>query len=288
MSDQGETGTASMTPPPDVPERLTEEQRQAITKNRSNAFTPSATSINIPMLDGAKNWDHWYNCLLGMCEIADIDGILTGEDPVPVAAEKETATQYTNRCIYWKTANKYITGTIRGTLKPAGLAHIAGLSNVYQMVQKLRSSYKAKGYTSREVLWRQISRTSLDSCKDVTDWVETIKEAKTSLMELESSIPGWIITTTFLHGLPSSYDLFVEIILNSRGKDANGRILEPDLEEVRDRVLDRERRQKVFATDSNNTKALKAATTNANTTVSRSFPCMCPMQTAVFLSSHVC
>lgn len=145
MSDQGETGT-SITPPSDVSlERLTEEQRQAITKNRSNAFTPSATSINIPMLDGARNWDHWYNSLLGMCEIADIDGILTGDDPIPVAAEKETA-------------NQYITGAIRVTLKPAGLAHIAGLSGAHQMVQKLRSSYKAKGYTSREVLWRQISQ----------------------------------------------------------------------------------------------------------------------------------
>ena len=122
--------------------------------------------------------------------MADIDGILTGDDSIPVAAEKETANQYSNRCIYWKTANKYITGTIRRTLKPAGLAHSAGLSGAHQMVQKLRSSYKAKGYTSREVLWRQISRTSLDSCKDVTDWVETIKKAKTSLMELESSIPG--------------------------------------------------------------------------------------------------
>ena len=254
----------SITPPPEAPERLTEEQRQAITKNRSNAFTPSPTSITIPMLDGAKNWDQWYNSLLGMCEMADIDGILTGDDPIPIAADKETATQFTNRCIYWKTANKYITGTIRGTLKPGGLAHIVGLSGAHQMVQKLRSSYKAKGYSSREVLWRQISRTSLDSCKDVTEWVETIRKAKTSLMELESSIPGWIITTTFLHGLPSSYDSFVEIILNSRGKDANGRMMEPDFEEVCEKVLDRERRQKVLAIDSNNTKALKAAANAAN------------------------
>ena len=260
MSDSGESPS---TPPP---EQLTEEQRQAITKNRSHAFQAAATNINIPMLDGAKNWDQWYSSLLGMCEMADIDGILTGDDPVPSQGEKETAAAFTNRCIYWKTANKYITGTIRGTLKPAGLAHISSLSNAHQMIQKLRSSYKTKGYASREVLWRKISRTTLDSCKNVTEWVETIRKAKTSLMELESSIPGWFITTTFLHGLPSSYDSFVEIILNSRGKDANGRMMEPDFEEVCDKVLDRERRQKVFATDSNNSKALKAAAKAANTT----------------------
>ena len=42
--------------------------------------------------------------------------------------------------------------------------------------------------------------------------------------------------------------------------------MEPDFEEICDRILDRERRQKVFATDSNNTKALKAAAKTANTT----------------------
>ena len=265
MSDleQGESsGSAGLEAPPE--EKLTEEQRQHLTKYRQHAFSPPATTINIPKLDGASNWDQWYNAMLGMCEMADIDGILTGESSVPVAKQGEKPTEFTNRCIYWKTANKYITGTIRGTLKPGGLAHIAGLSGAYQMVQKLRSAYKSKGYTSREVLWRTLSRTSLESCKDVAEWVETIKKAKTSLMELESTIPEWIITTTFLHGLPASYDSFVEIILNSRGKDANGRVLEPDFDEVCDKVVDRERRQKVLAGDSNNTKALKAAANAAN------------------------
>ena len=41
--------------------------------------------------------------------------------------------------------------------------------------------------------------------------------------------------------------------------------MEPNFEEVYDRILDRERRQKVFATESNNTKALKAAAKTANT-----------------------
>ena len=150
MSDTGENEGVA-TPPP---ENLTEEQRQAVIKNRSHAFQPPASSIKVPTLDGAKNWDLWYNSLLGMCEMADIDAILTGEDSVPVLdpATKETATQFTNRSIYWKTANKYITGTIRGTLKPGGLALITGLSGAFQMIQKLKSSYKAKGYTSREVL----------------------------------------------------------------------------------------------------------------------------------------
>lgn len=97
------------------------------------------------------------------------------------------------------------------------------------------------------------------SCKNITDRVETIKKAKISLIELESTISQWIITTTFLHGLPSSYDSFVEIILDSRGKATSGMLLEFDFDELCDKVLDRERRQRVIAVDHNSTKALKAA-----------------------------
>ena len=203
--------------------------------------------------------------------MANIDGILTGDDPLPVQGDKEKDSDFNNRSIYWKTANKYITGTIRGTLKPAGLAHIAGISGAYQMVQKLRSSYKAKGYTSREVLWRQISRTTLDSCKNVTEWVEIIRKAKTSLMELELSIPGQIIIITFLYGLLLLYDSFVKIILNSRGKDVNGKMIEPEFDEVYKKVLDRERRQKVIIIDSNNIKVLKAVVRAINTIIKDNF-----------------
>ena len=105
----------------------------------------------------------------------------------------------------------------------------------------------------------------------MTEWVETIRKTKTSLMELELSIPGWIIIITFLYGLLSLYDSFVEIILNSRGKDVNGKMIESEFDEVCEKVLDRKRRQKIIVTDSNNTKALKAAVRAVNTTIKDNF-----------------
>lgn len=79
-------------------------------------------------------------------------------------------------------------------------------------------------------------------------------------MKLDSTIPQWIITLTFLHGLPSSYDLFVEITLNSRSKDADGKLLEPEFNDLCDKVLDSGWTQKGIAADTTGTKALKAAT----------------------------
>ena len=89
--------------------------------------------------------------------------------------------------------------------------------------------------------------------------MKTIKKIKVSLMKLNSIISQWIVTTTFLYGLPSSYDSFVEIVINFRGKDANGRSLKPDFDDIYERVLNRERRQKVLIIDQFNFKVLKAA-----------------------------
>ena len=56
------------------------------------------------------------------------------------------------------------------------------------MIEKLRGHYKAKGYISREDLWLTVSHTSLEDCKNVNDYVEKIKKAKTSLVELTSGL----------------------------------------------------------------------------------------------------
>ncbi|KAL9132711.1 MAG: hypothetical protein Q9175_006117 [Cornicularia normoerica] len=136
----------STTPPL---EQLTDQQRLAVQKNPSSAFSPPAISIVIPVLQGAQNWDRWYNSILGMCEMADIDGILTGESFIPITDEKEANKAFQDRNVYWKTANEYITGTIRYSLKSRGLAQITGISNAHQMVEKLKGVYEAKGHVSQ-------------------------------------------------------------------------------------------------------------------------------------------
>ena len=52
--------------------------------------------------------------------MADIDEILTGEDPTPQRIGNETEKAFDWRCIYQKTANKYIAGIIRYSLEARG------------------------------------------------------------------------------------------------------------------------------------------------------------------------
>ena len=80
----------------------------------------------------------------------------------------------------------------------------------------------------------------------MTNWVKIIKKIKVSLIKLNSIISQWIVTTTFLYDLLSFYDSFIEIVINSRDKDVNERPLKSDYDDMCERVLNRERRQKIL------------------------------------------
>ena len=93
----------------------------------------------------------------------------------------------------------------------------------------------------------------------MTEWIEIVKKVRPALMELDSGLPQCNLTTTFLHGLTPSYDSVVDIILYSRGRDANGRLPEPNVDDVCDKALDTELRQKTMAADSRDTEPFTAA-----------------------------
>ena len=177
-----------------------------------------------------------------MCEITNIDNVLIEHDTISIQMNKKIDKTFSERIVYWKTVNKYIIDSIRFSLKLEELTHIANVSDVYQMVQRLRNQYKFKEYISREILWRIMSCTTLNNCKDMTDWVKIIKKIKVSLMKLNSIIPQWIVTTIFLYDLSLFYNSFVEIVINFRDKDVNERSLKSDFDDICERVLNRKRR----------------------------------------------
>lgn len=203
------------TPTPEELEHLKERRAQGkspdtkpqrVSKSRSDM--PSST-FTIPTLKGASNWDCWYQTLYGGCQIAGIHHVLTG---------KLTPSEYDEDMTGWEAANAWIEGHIRVSLGSGGHPHIAGVKGAFNMIKALEGAYKPRG--SRDALWRTMSRVSLADYRGVTEYVEAIKEARTKLADLGCQY-SLEITTSFLHGLPSSYESFVEIVLNSRGKDFN-------------------------------------------------------------------
>ena len=143
-------------------------------------FAMPSSTVNIPTLKGASNWDRWYQTVYGCCQIAGIHSILAGTLTQPQGDEEYDE---------WESANSWIEGNIRMSLESGGHAHIAGIHGAHNMIKALEGAYKSKGYTSREVLWRTISRASLADYKGVTEYVEAIKKAKTNLAERYADTP---------------------------------------------------------------------------------------------------
>lgn len=85
--------------------------------------------------------------------------------------------------------------------------------------------------------------------------MEAIKKARTKRADLGHPY-SWEITPSFLHELPSSYESFVEIILNDRGKNFNRRLSEPDLDVIMEQLLDQDYRQKLTSSNDTNGKAM--------------------------------
>lgn len=191
-------------------------------------FTMPGATVNIPTLQGAFNWDLWYQTVYGLCQIAGIHLILI--DQMTKSEEEEDQ---------WEAANSWIEGNIRMSLESS--THIAGIDGAHNIIKALESVYKVKGYTFREVLWRIISRASLADYQGVTEYVETIKKAKIRLAGLGHNYT-WEITTSFLYSLSLLYESFVKIVLNSREKNHNGKLLESTFDDIIEQLLDRERR----------------------------------------------
>ena len=96
------------------PEELTVTERQLLLKNRGWAFNLPPTSVTIPILERLKTWDDWWNSLLGMTEMAYVDGILLGKDTLPVPGEKEQ----TDLSMRGQFGGKQLTSTSLGPFGP--------------------------------------------------------------------------------------------------------------------------------------------------------------------------
>ena len=64
---------------------------------KGKTFIFSAGNIPILKLHGSKNWDTWYNAIVSMCEMADVDGVLNCEVPKPTQKVKEVAPTFQKR-----------------------------------------------------------------------------------------------------------------------------------------------------------------------------------------------
>lgn len=106
------------------------------------------------------------------------------------------------------------------------------------MVAKLKSVYISSCYIARDLIFRQISRSTLTDYKGIAEYGEAIKKSRIKLQDMGFELPEWVFTTAFLHGLGDAHEDMVFWTLNTRQKDKNGKPIEPELDDVIKQFVD--------------------------------------------------
>ena len=113
------------------------------------------------------------------------------------------------------------------------------------MFAKLKETYKLKGYIKRHIHWKNINRLTLVQYGNTSEYAESIKKSRTKLGEMGYTVPDWMVTSSFLHGLRAKYNSFVTLILNTRQKGTDRMLVEPKFDSIVEQLIDIEQQDKI-------------------------------------------
>ncbi|MCJ1376906.1 hypothetical protein MMC20_008151 [Loxospora ochrophaea] len=157
----------------------------------------SEHQFKVPVLEGNANYEVWYNGFMGAC-LRDGSWIYVSKQlPAPTTptetanspiTAEETKAYHVENKEYVTLINK-AKGTIYLTVKSGPLNHLAGLTDLHEMLAKLEEVYKTKGYTARDQYFNKIVRCQLKDYKSVATYGEAIKKAANSLAEMKYPMP---------------------------------------------------------------------------------------------------
>lgn len=212
-------------------------------------YVASSLINTIPKLEGSRNFEAWYTQFSAICRLDQVWEVAAGM----VAKPSE---QQGMQLLEWRRANNHIVALIQLSLKSGPLTYVAGLEDAASMVAKLKEVYQSSSYSARDLVFRQATRSTLADYKSIAEYGESIKKSRIKLQDMGFPLPEWVFTTAFLHGLSDSHEDMVAWILNTRQRDADNKPVEPELDNVIEQFVDRERRQRT--SDNDKGKALKA------------------------------
>ena len=231
--------------------RRREHQRRAGMSNLSH----------VTKLEGPQNYEAWVTGIWGVALSNRVWKVMEGTHLRPVLPTEASNTQqeaYTIRLEDWEEADKMAKGYIVQTIKQRPASHLNKSMTAPEMFETLRKMYKTKGYTERHLLWKTII-SGLSKHKNVSEYAEAMKKARTMIGDMGHQIPDWLMTSCFLHGLSDSYSTFVTTILTVQQLGTDGEPVEPEFNNLVAQLIDIEKRGDESSNNksSSSTKALK-------------------------------
>ncbi|SLM41429.1 hypothetical protein LPUS_12424 [Lasallia pustulata] len=198
---------------------------------------------HIPKLEGSSNYEAWVTGIQGIALTNRVWKVMNGTIKRPVLAENPSPTQletYELKLDDWKEAKEVAQGYILQTIKQGPRAHLSQEMDAPTMFAKLKETYKLKGYTERHIHWRNINCSTLAQYGNASKYSESIKKSRTKLGEMGYTVPDWMVTSSFLHGLGEKYNSFVTLILNTRQKGTDRMLVEPKFDSIVEQLINME------------------------------------------------
>ena len=218
---------------------------------------------HIPKLEGSSNYKAWVTGIQGIALTNRVWKVMNGTIKHPVLAENPSPTQletYELKLNNWEEAEEVAQGYILQMIKQSPRAHLSQEMDAPTMFSKLKETYKLKGYTKRHIHWKNINRLTLARYGNASEYAESIKKSRTKLGEMGYTVPDWMVTSSFLHGLGEKYNSFVTLILNTCQKGTDGTLVEPEFDSIVKELTDMEQRDKI-SNEGNSNSRLKALRT---------------------------
>ncbi|KAA6421220.1 MAG: hypothetical protein FRX49_08919 [Trebouxia sp. A1-2] len=216
---------------------------------------------HVTKLEGPQNYQAWATGFKGVALSNRVWKVMNGTIPQPVLPANANDTQqetYTTRFEEWEEAEEIAQGYILQIIKQGPASHLTDLMDAPRMFETLRSMYKTKGYMERHLHWKTINRLDLLKYKNILEYAEAMKKARTMIEDMGHQVLDWQMTSSFLHGLSDSYTTFVTTILTARQLGADGKPMEPDFDRLVAQLIDIEKRGDVSSNNkSSSSKVLK-------------------------------
>ena len=239
------------------------EEKYTLPRRREHQGQAGMSNLShVTKLEGPQNYQVWATGLKGVALSNRVWKVMNGTVPRPILPANASDTQqetYTVRLEDWEEAEEIAQGYILQTVKQGPASHLTDSIDAPKMFETLRSMYKMKGYTERHLHWKMINRSDLLKYKNISEYAEAMKKARTMIEDMEHQVLDWQMTSSFLHSLGDSYTAFVTTILTTRQLRADGEPVEPDFDRLVAQLIDIEKHGDASSNNksSSSMKALK-------------------------------
>ena len=170
------------------------------------------TIFKIPKLKGSSN----YNI-----QSIKIEALLTKESYLEVIAHNLSSLSKATRVLLQDKAIK-ATSFIKLALEDRPLLQVRYISNSYLLQQMLKNLYKAKGFSSKFLISKELINTTINSYKGNLElYINNFKRLANSLEAKEISLPNKFLVALLLNNLNKDYEYIVTIITQTIRIDNN-------------------------------------------------------------------